>query len=181
MVGVTPLLKALTTNKHAKNKHRVHVVLCLPQGRGSIPDESSARYQWGIFVIPKGADAGNLYWVRFEDFDWEDPDSGGWKYHWRQDVKVSESPSMLGLVMVGKLPAGTTCGDVESLLKQVPLPKSSVMPKENCVSWVRESLRRLQNRGWAETFDIDHFVVSARVPVEHGHGTELIPSSLGPS
>ncbi|KAK2863694.1 hypothetical protein FQN49_004090 [Arthroderma sp. PD_2] len=65
---------------------------------------------------------------------------------------------MLGRMMIGKLPQGTTPQDVNNLLKDVALPRVNTTPIDNCVSWVKAAIQELQKKQWAEDFDIDKFM-----------------------
>ena len=50
---------------------------------------------------------------------------------------------------------------VDYALKEVPLPAEDAVPLQNCVSWLRQAIKNLQERGCAEKFDVDVFMDEA--------------------
>lgn len=65
---------------------------------------------------------------------------------------------MMGRIMVGKIPNDVTKEQVTAVLLGIPLPRTDTEPVENCVSWTKEALAELQQKGWADQFDIQSFM-----------------------
>lgn len=63
--------------------------------------------------------------------------------------------------MIGKVPNEITCADIKGYLETVELPIKEAIPEQNCVSWVKRAIDKLQAEGLSERFDIDHFMTVA--------------------
>jgi len=144
------------------NKPRVFVAAYFRQGITQDPQSvqlGTARFHWAIWIEPKGSmGPGACYQVYSEDTYRNVPGSGGWNYNYRPTADYTRSGSMIGRLMIGKLPPGVTCDDVDAVLSRLPLPRENVHPIENCVTWTMAAIEQLQARGWADMFDIRTFM-----------------------
>ncbi|KAI0454189.1 hypothetical protein F5B21DRAFT_476122 [Xylaria acuta] len=86
------------------------------------------------------------------------PESGGWQYEYIRAADYTRSGSMLGRIMVGKLPNGVSPDLVADVLSNVPLPIETNYPVDNCVTWTMRALRELQLRGWVDNFNLRGFM-----------------------
>lgn len=77
-----------------------------------------------------------------------------WFFRARDNVDPALSGHILGRVMIGKIPNEVTYAGIQALLEMVPLPTKGFRPEENCVSWTRSGIGKLQQEGLAEQFDI---------------------------
>lgn len=144
------------------NKPRVYVAGYFRQGITRNPESKQlghARFHWAVWVVPKGSTGrGASYQVRYEDAYTNVPGSGGWKCLYDADDDYVGDPTVIGRLMIGKLPPGVSHEDVRAVLEKVALPREDAEPLENCVSWTREAVRELQQWGWAEKFEVEEFI-----------------------
>ena len=52
--------------------------------------------------------------------------------------------------MIGKVPNEITDGEIQAHLDSVPLPIKDAVPEQNCVSWTRDAIQKLQAQSIAE-------------------------------
>lgn len=147
------------------NKDRVFVCLYFRQGFTNNPaarqQYQHAAYHWAIFVAPKGSEGpGFVYDVKFTDPYSNIPGSGGWQYY-GGSADLSRTRSILGQIMIGKLPPNTRADDVNQILGGVPIPQDDVEPTQNCVTWISHGIQELQRHGCAEPFDVNAFMDDA--------------------
>ncbi|KAE8154146.1 hypothetical protein BDV25DRAFT_148323 [Aspergillus avenaceus] len=71
------------------------------------------------------------------------------------------SGHLLGRTMIGKVPNEVTYAEIRIHLESIPLPRKGVSPEENCVSWTRSAIQKLQEKGLAEQFGIDRFMADS--------------------
>lgn len=127
-----------------------------------------AAYHWAILICPKkpkGSDSHSfdvsdgiiLHPTQKVDLNPE----GNWFFRAEANAQPDDSPHLLGRVMIGKLPNEVSYENLHSLLEQIPLPEKDAEPVQNCVSWTRAAIRKLQENGFAEQFDLDPFMDKA--------------------
>lgn len=63
--------------------------------------------------------------------------------------------------MIGKVPNEVTYAKIHGLLRAIPLPQKGALPEENCVTWTRNAICKLQENGLAEQFNLDRFMDDA--------------------
>ncbi|MCJ1448516.1 MAG: hypothetical protein MMC23_009033 [Stictis urceolatum] len=148
------------------DKDRVYIALYSRQGISLVHSQRDsmkhAAYHWAIYTESKHSQGtGQSYDVADEDSYVNIPGSGGWKYRYSPNVSRVNSRSMLGMLMIGKLPLNVTTAQLNQLMKEIPLPQEDKEPLQNCVSWTREAIGRLQQHGCAEVFDIESFMDDA--------------------
>lgn len=147
------------------NKPRVYVAGYARQGITRNPQSTQlghARFHWAVWIVPKGsAGPGASFQVREEDAYANVPGSGGWRYSYAPDDDFTADKTVVGRLMIGKLPPGVSHEDVHAVLEKVSLPRAGVEPVENCVSWTAGAVRELQEWGWAEKFDVGGFMERA--------------------
>jgi hypothetical protein len=59
---------------------------------------------------------------------------------------------------LGSFPPETGPEDVDRLLRRLPVPEENAEPVQNCVSWVADAIRELQQHDYAETFNVADFM-----------------------
>ena len=57
-----------------------------------------------------------------------------------------------------KLPNEVTFAQIHDLLRAIPLPQKGAMPEQNCVTWTRAAICKLQEKGLVVQFNIDRLV-----------------------
>ncbi|EZF31394.1 hypothetical protein TMEN_113 [Trichophyton mentagrophytes] len=144
------------------DKYRVFVATYFRQGITSDKRNRTilkyATYHWAIWIEgKKSTGPGYCFDVKEHPPFSNVPNSGGWKYECRHE-NLAESHGMLGRMMIGKLPKGVTVQDVDGLLQGIPLPKPNSTSVENRVSWVQAAVRVLQEKSWADDFDVDELM-----------------------
>lgn len=145
------------------NKERLFVALYTRQGISADPSQRAlfqyASYHWAIYVEAKhNKGTGQSFDVTYTDHYTNIPGSGGWRYRYGERVSTVNSRSILGLLMIGKLPPGITATQVDDLLGSIPLPLDGQDPVQNCVSWTNQAILALQQQAWAEQFDVKIFM-----------------------
>ncbi|PWY94725.1 hypothetical protein BO94DRAFT_282623 [Aspergillus sclerotioniger CBS 115572] len=150
-----------------KNKRRVLVTLHY-RGALSLRENRErlgfAVYHWGILVAPKASTGRGCYSFDVSDGINLDPGSGvnrnpnfEWVLRAKTGVNPLPSSHLLGRVMIGKISHDVSFEQLDALLRSIPLPRKGVSG-ENCVSWTRAAVAKLQEKGWAERFNIDCFM-----------------------
>ncbi|CAI7582813.1 unnamed protein product [Penicillium pancosmium] len=86
---------------------------------------------------------------------------GNWNFREKTYTDPQAIAHFLGSVMIGKLPKRNTNADIRDLLKDIALPQPGAKPEQNCVSWTRNVIRELQDKGFVEQFDPDRFMDDA--------------------
>ncbi|ERF73302.1 hypothetical protein EPUS_03135 [Endocarpon pusillum Z07020] len=148
------------------NKDRVYVALYFRQGISNEPalrqEYQHAAYHWAILVMPKSSEGeGSTYDVKYQDAYSNLPGSGGWGYFYRGEADMRQSRAILGQVMIGKLPKNIGSGDVDQMLRRIPIPQDNTDPVQNCVSWLVHAIQELQQHECAEQFDVNQFMNDA--------------------
>ncbi|PYI11850.1 hypothetical protein BO78DRAFT_444102 [Aspergillus sclerotiicarbonarius CBS 121057] len=122
-----------------------------------------AAYHWGILVTPKVSQGRDCYSFNVSNGVDLDPVARAnrnpnfdWVLRARTDANPLLSSHLLGRIMIGKVSHDVSFKRLESLLRSIPLPRKGV--EENCVTWTRTAIRKLQAKGWAEGFNIDRFM-----------------------
>ncbi|KAI1750365.1 hypothetical protein F4782DRAFT_532474 [Xylaria castorea] len=147
-----------------RGKTRVFVAAYFREGitssEGSYELLQHARFHWAIWIEPKGSTGiGACYQAMKYDEFVNIPDSGRWQYEYINTADYTRSASMLGRIMVGKLPKDVSPELVADILfGGVPLPAENNDAVENCVNWTMAALRELQLRGCVDNFDIQDFM-----------------------
>ncbi|KAH8158177.1 hypothetical protein CIB48_g10067 [Xylaria polymorpha] len=144
-------------------KTRVFVAAYFREGitssQGSEELLHHARFHWAIWTEPKGSTGtGTCYQTIKYDRFINNPDWCGWQYECISNADYTRSGSMLGRIMVGKLPNDVTLSLMADTLSTIPLPTENNHPPENCVNWIVATLQELQRRGWVDNFDIQRFM-----------------------
>lgn len=128
----------------------------------------SAAYHWGVLISPKKSVTRDCYAYDVSDGPHPDPMTGvdhnpnrDWVFRAKPNVNPMLSGHLLGRIMIGKVPRSVTHAEIQTCLESIPLPRKGVLPEENCVSWVKSAVRRLQEKGLAERFDIDRLVADS--------------------
>ncbi|KAI0444041.1 hypothetical protein F4803DRAFT_549617 [Xylaria telfairii] len=118
-----------------------------------------ARFHWAIWTEPKGSTGtGSCYQAMKYDEFINVPDWGGWQYEYIINADYTRSGSMLGRIMVGKLPNDVSPYLMADTLSSIPLPTENNHHVENCVNWTVAALQELQRRGWVDNFDTHRFM-----------------------
>ncbi|KAI0400001.1 hypothetical protein F4802DRAFT_620446 [Xylaria palmicola] len=146
-----------------KDKTRVFVALYFREGITSSERSEEllghAKFHWAIWTEPKGSlGRGCCYQVVKSDAFINVPDSGGWEYSFRRIRDCTRSGSMLGRIMVGKLPNDVGPEVLNNVLIRIPLPSEDGHSGESCVTWTVSALKELQLLGWAENFRVKEFM-----------------------
>ncbi|PGG99555.1 hypothetical protein AJ79_08492 [Helicocarpus griseus UAMH5409] len=123
-----------------------------------------AAYHWGLLFSPKKAKGRTSY--TYDVSDAADPHpvtrvdrnpERNWVYRPRDKVDPALSTRLLGRVMIGKIPNNVSYSRIQAILNTVPLLRNGFQT-ENCVSWTRDAIGKLQKEGLAERFNIDNFM-----------------------
>ncbi|KAJ5473493.1 hypothetical protein N7475_003059 [Penicillium sp. IBT 31633x] len=124
-----------------------------------------AAYHWGIIVAPKNSKGSNCYVFDVSDGIILDsvnrvnlnPD-GDWHFRERANVHPERSGHLLGMVMIGKVPNEISYAQIRGILELIPLPRKDALPEQNCVSWTKAAISRLQENSLVEKFELDRFM-----------------------
>ena len=97
-----------------------------------------------------------------------------WYFRANTNLDLDTVNRLLGRVMVGKVADdGADSSSIQAQLEAVPLPVNSNKmgagqgqeqgrgPVQNCVSWVKDAVRKLQGVGYAEEFEVDGMMDAA--------------------
>ncbi|KFY18728.1 hypothetical protein V491_04723 [Pseudogymnoascus sp. VKM F-3775] len=149
-------------------KCRIYVASYIRDGISSRyelePQYGYAMYHWGIWVEPKGGrgKGRSFHVIEHEPMNSaRGPIPGGWKFELHPE-DGSTNLRLVGRLMIGKLPSGKGYDDMEGFLSKLPLPREAT--DENCISWVKvavQAFQKLEPQPWAESFDVDGFMVYA--------------------
>ncbi|KAK7698856.1 hypothetical protein SLS57_012499 [Botryosphaeria dothidea] len=155
----------------ARNKRRVVIAVYHRDQESLGPNRQRlghAAYHWAILIIPKSG-GGPVCWA-FDVTNGAKPATGlntqdlnphgDWWYRSRTDADKERSSHLLAMAMIGKLPPGVFFGDVDSVLRQLPVPQRHQIPEENCVSWTRDAIRALERAGYSENLSVEHVMNS---------------------
>ncbi|OOG00696.1 hypothetical protein ASPCADRAFT_125706 [Aspergillus carbonarius ITEM 5010] len=152
----------------AKDKRRVYIIL---HQRGALSFGVNRRrlgyaaYHWGIIAPPKESTGRDCYLFDVFDGHMIDPATNidrnpslVWKRRSRSNINPNLSGSLVAQIMIGKVPNDVTFQQMDASLNTLPVPRKGILPEENCVTWIRLAIGKLQEEGWAEQFDIDRFL-----------------------
>ncbi|CAG8921750.1 unnamed protein product [Penicillium salamii] len=124
-----------------------------------------AAYHWGILVSPKISKGPDYYVFDVSDGILLDPvnrvnlnPNGDWHFREKANMDPEENGNLLGRVMIGKVPNEVTYAEIHDFLRTIPLPQKGVLPEQNCVTWTRAAICRLQENGLVEKFDLNRFM-----------------------
>lgn len=125
-----------------------------------------AAYHWGLLIKDPTGNSCNAYdatdAIDLDPVTGEDRNpERNWLFRVKDNVDMLQISRLLGMVMIGKVPNEVTDGEIQAHLDSVPLPIKNAVPEQNCVSWTRDAIQKLQAQGIAEQFDIDQFVTDA--------------------
>jgi len=127
-----------------------------------------AAYHWGIVISPKNTTGRDCYGYDVSDGAVPDPQTltdrnPNRNWHFRTSVNVNPrlGSHLLAMVMIGKAPQEITYSEIEIRLQSIPVPQKDVVPEQNCVNWVMNAIRTLQDIGLADRFDLNEFMVYA--------------------
>ncbi|KAH7309021.1 hypothetical protein B0I35DRAFT_491017 [Stachybotrys elegans] len=142
-------------------KRRVFVALYYSQGLASNPRANArdhTRFHWAIWVEPRGSKGeGACYQVLYPDRYLNGSHSGEWLFNYQANADYTRSHTMLGRIMVGKLPPRISLDDVRMILTRLPLPVRD-SPIDTCDSWAFRALEELQKYGCVDDFDVPGFM-----------------------
>jgi hypothetical protein len=122
--------------------------------------DKAGKYHWGIWIEPKGSEGEG---TSFEIEDATTYSSRTSPFGMRlliEDHKTTP-PSMLGRLMIGKMPEGSTGKDIGPILSEIPLPGDPGSPIPDGVAWIKAAILELQEANCAERFFVDQFVKDA--------------------
>jgi hypothetical protein len=124
-----------------------------------------AAYHWGVLISPKVSKGRDCHVYDITNAARPDPITRvdlnrdrNWLFRAIANIDPLSSDHLLGMVMVGKVPNGTSYIDIEDLLRSIPLPKKDTVPEQNCVTWVKAAIQKLQCAKLAEQFDLNKFM-----------------------
>lgn len=147
------------------NKRRVMVTIH-HRGRLSLRENwtrlGRSAYHWGILIQPKNPKDHDSNAFDVSDGMAVDPITHrdlNPNLEWNFRAKTDASGSLLGKVMIGKVPNKVKNNEIESRLREVPLPIQDTA--QNCVTWTMAAIQVLQNEGMAENLDVDQFMAKA--------------------
>ncbi|KAM7219622.1 hypothetical protein V8F06_005003 [Rhypophila decipiens] len=131
------------------NKARVFVCLYYQPGATS---RNPARFHWGLWVEPKGANgSGDYFHVQYRERI--NSPTGvrpeGWYYdstvqqNRRNPANFRNSSQLIGRVLIGKLTAGNNAQSVEPILSQIAVPQGD----ETCKNWTGRAVEALHGNG----------------------------------
>ncbi|CAG8151161.1 unnamed protein product [Penicillium salamii] len=124
-----------------------------------------AAYHWGILVSPKISKGPDCYVFDVSDGPLLDSvnrvnrnPEGNWRFRGNANIDPKEYGNLLGKVMIGKVPNEVTYAEIHGFLEAIPLPQKGVLPEQNCVTWTKAAICRLQENGLVEQFDLNRFM-----------------------
>lgn len=79
-------------------------------------------------------------------------------HEWIFRSNPTVSGSLLGLIMIGKIPNGVEISEIRTRLQSISVPQRDAVPEQNCVTWVMSAIQTLQENGFAERFEINKFM-----------------------
>lgn len=121
-----------------------------------------SAYHWGILIQPKNPKHHDSNALDVSDGIVVDPVAHrdlNPNLEWNFRAKADVSGSLLGRVMIGKVPNKATNAEIEAMLREVPFPAKDTA--QNCVTWTMAAIQVLQNEGIAEDFNVDQFMTKA--------------------
>lgn len=81
--------------------------------------------------------------------------------------------------MIGKVPNEITYADIRALLEVIPVPQKGALPEQNCVTWTRTAICKLQENGLVEQFALDRFMdKSLAFADQRLHNTDSTPTYI---
>lgn len=143
--------------------------------RGELSKGNSRRifhfeaYHWGLLITPKEGQGGRRSHA-FEATDASEMDkvtfrlnnpTMDWWYKYRLNVNSEDSKKFLGQVVVGEIPEEVSGEELTAFFRQVPMPVKGTDPQQSCVTWTVSAIQAMQERGWAQDFDIEAFKEAA--------------------
>lgn len=146
------------------NKRRVFVSI---HHRGALSLEENrqrlgyAAYHWGILISPKVYQEQSCYTFDVSDAARPDPETRvdhNPNHEWIFRSNPTVSGSLLGLIMIGKIPNGVEISEIRTHLQSIPVPQRDAILEQNCVTWVMSAVQTLQGSGLAEQFDMNKFM-----------------------
>lgn len=184
-----------------KNKDRVFVALNYRRGITGEPNSfrlGHARFHWAIWTEPKGSKwEGACYQVVNNEDEEKGEDAsastlpgsiastlpgsvGSSRFDWRAASNLRSSRSLVGRIMVGKLPPELDPEQLADILGEVKLPPrdDDTDPLQDSVVWVRKALQTLQNHGAVEKFDVDVFMDHALQQVSEFYDSGFYPQDM---
>lgn len=141
------------------NKLRVYVALHFCASITSNPqlrkDFGYAAYHWAINIETKDGENCHAYDVKKRDYYPNILGSSAWQYNSLSLTRKSRT--LLCKIMIGKLPPTFNPEQVGEMLNEasIPLPRDDTNPIENCVTWTRQAIQVLQQKGCAENLNIE--------------------------
>ncbi|KAJ6160089.1 hypothetical protein N7497_004626 [Penicillium chrysogenum] len=81
--------------------------------------------------------------------------------------------------MIGKVPNEVTYAQINGLLAAIPLPQKGALRVQNCVTWTKDAIWKLQENGLVEKFDVGQFMDdSLDFADKRIRSPELTPTSI---
>ncbi|KAF3028981.1 hypothetical protein E8E15_009918 [Penicillium rubens] len=84
--------------------------------------------------------------------------NGNWVFREKANINPQNSGHLLGRVMIGKVPNEVTYAQINGLLAAIPLPQKGALRVQNCVTWTKAAIWKLQENGLVEKFDVGQFM-----------------------
>ncbi|OQE84073.1 hypothetical protein PENNAL_c0029G07002 [Penicillium nalgiovense] len=106
------------------------------------------------------------------------PTTGGFSFLLGVPVRQTDQDSLLGRVMIGKVPHEVTYAQIRDLLESIPLPQKDALPEQNCVTWTRAAINKLQDNSLAEQFELDRFMDKSLAFADQRLHTGCTPTSI---
>lgn len=122
------------------NKRRVFVLIhyCGALSFGENRERLGyAAYHWGILISPKVYRENDCYTFDVSDAARPDPETRvdrNPNHEWVFRSNPIVSGSLLGLVMIGKIPIGVEISEIRSRRQSIPVPQRNAIPEQNCVT-----------------------------------------------
>ncbi|KAJ5706321.1 hypothetical protein N7536_002010 [Penicillium majusculum] len=122
-----------------------------------------AAYHWGILICSKKSKASSCYFFDMSDgVLLEDSPNRvnlnpefNWLFREKQISVPTTSARLLGMVMIGKVPNEVTWEQIHGLLAAVQVPKNNAVPEQDCVSWAKAAVCKLQEKGLTAKYNLD--------------------------
>ncbi|KPM35821.1 hypothetical protein AK830_g10754 [Neonectria ditissima] len=121
-------------------------------------------YHWGIVVMPEDSeeqdyrayDATDISEINPVTFRLSNPTMDWW-YRVTENTESVVNPRLLGRIVIGQVPDGTSSAELREFFGRVRLPVKNTDPQQSCVTWTVDAIRALQTQGWGWEFELDQF------------------------
>ena len=149
------------------NKRRV-IVAIHHRDRFSLGEDRQrlqhGAFHWSILTAPKSSKGADNIAYDVSNGARESPDgstapnpNGEWFFRGKGNVDPQRSSHLIGRILIGKIPNDISDAQIKEKLRQVPLPDKAAIPEQNCVSWIWDAIRVLQDANIIGKFDMGRF------------------------